>query len=100
MVKRRILLSDFFHIRITNRLNNHLSTDKDKQYECDPMIDRCNILLETDTQKPSDQRHQCLKAAKVQTYDKSLLFIDFLHRQPLTDRYRKCIHRKSDSNQK
>ena len=48
MIKRRILLTNFFHIRITNRLNDHLSTDKYEQHERDPVIDRGNVLLEPD----------------------------------------------------
>jgi hypothetical protein len=100
VIQRQIFCSNFLHVFVTNRFNHHLATDKQQQEKGDPVIDRSNVFLKTDSQCPAEKRHQCLKSSEIQSNQKCVFFVDFFHAKTLADGYRKCIHRESDTNQK
>ena len=63
------------------------------------MVKRLNVPGEGRPQQPADQRHYCLKDAKVQSDYNRLTIPHPLHGQPLTDRYGKGIHRQPHCRQ-
>ena len=71
--------------------------DEAKQNKSDPVVNTGDILLELTAKKPADKRHERLKSAEIKTDDQSLLFIEFSHSEPLTDRDGKGVHGKPNT---
>ena len=90
-------LNGFFFIPFTDSFDHHLATDEAKQNKSDPVVNTGDILLELTAKKPADKRHERLKSAEIKTDDQSLLFIEFSHSEPLTDRDCKGVHGKPNT---
>ena len=92
MVQRLIIFFDRILFFAADRFQDHLSTDKNKQSECDPMIHALDIHAKTRAQKPPDHRHQRLKSAEIYADHNRLFPPDLLHAKSFTGRHSKRIH--------
>lgn len=71
---------------------DHISSNENKEYKGDPVIDLGDGGGKEAAKKIADQRHQCLKAAKPQTGDRHMFYLDLSQGETLTDRDSKGIH--------
>ena len=83
---------------VAHRLADHVAADQRQQDKGNPMIDACDHRLKLFAHRISDQRHERLKSAEIQTDIHIMPRPQFMHRKPLADRHGKGVHRKSDGN--
>ena len=79
---------------------DHFAADEGKKSECDPMVEVPDIACKLRAQKPANQGHQRLEAAKEGGNQKWVFPIVYAHIEPFAKRHRECVHGKAERDKK